>query len=69
VDKAYHKQGIARQMINFVLEELKKNKNVTKVTLNSSFYAIKAYKQLGFVQTGEQQEKDGIVYIPMAIEI
>jgi len=56
-------------MINFVLGELKKNENVTRVTLNSSFYAVKAYEQMGFVITGEQQEKDGIVFIPMALTL
>ena len=33
--------------------------------VNSSPYAVKAYEQLSFVKTGEQQEKDGIIFIPM----
>ena len=69
VDKHHHKQEIAPAMINFVLEELKKNENVTRVTLNSSFYAVKAYEHMGFVIEGEQQEKDGIVFISMVCEL
>ena len=65
VDKRYHKKGIARQMFAFVLKELKKTKGTAKITVNSSPYAVKAYERLGFVKTGEQQEKDGIIFIPM----
>ncbi|MCL2857317.1 MAG: GNAT family N-acetyltransferase [Oscillospiraceae bacterium] len=69
VDKRHHGTGIARQMFNFVLEELAKNKNVTQITVNSSPYATKIYENLGFVKTSEQQEKDGIIYLPMAYPI
>lgn len=65
VDKEYHKKGIARQLFNVVLECLKKDKEVTQITVNSSPYAVKVYERLGFVRTGEKQEKDGIIFIPM----
>jgi len=65
VDKRCHRKGIARQMFNFVLEDLIKNKSAEQITVNSSPYAVKAYERLGFMKTGEQQEKDGILYIPM----
>jgi len=64
VDKAHHRQGIARQLFQTLLEELR-TQNVTQLTVNSSPYAVKAYEHLGFVQTQEQQEKDGILFIPM----
>ena len=65
VDKQHHRKGIARQMFNVVLEDLKKNESVTQVTVNSSPYAVKVYEHLGFIKTGEQQEKDGILFTPM----
>jgi len=69
VDKIHHRKGIARQMFHVVLDELKKNEDVTKITVNSSPYAVTAYKRLGFEKTGERQEKDGIVFVPMMYNI
>ncbi|MCL2589216.1 MAG: GNAT family N-acetyltransferase [Oscillospiraceae bacterium] len=66
VDKQYHGQGIARQLFRVVCDELGKNKSVTQITVNSSPYAMKAYEHLGFTKTGEQQENNGIIFIPMA---
>ena len=66
VDKRHHRKGIARQLLNTVLAEIKDNANTTRMTVNSSPYAAPAYERLGFVKTDEQQEKDGIIYIPMA---
>jgi predicted GNAT family N-acyltransferase len=66
VDKQHHRKGIARQLFDNVLTELKKNSEVTQITVNSSPYAVSTYERFGFTKTDEQQEKDGIVYIPMA---
>lgn len=61
VDGAYHHQGIGRALWEAVLEE-----NEAKIiTVHSSLYAEKIYKKLGFVQTGDVQNEDGIQYIPM----
>ena len=65
VDKQYHRQGIARQLFDLVRDELEENKDVTQITVNSSPYAVKAYEHLGFTKTEEQQEKDGIIFVPM----
>ena len=66
VDKRYHRQGIARQLFDVALDWFKQSKDVKQITVNSSPYAVKAYERLGFVKTAEQQEKDGVIYIPMA---
>jgi len=65
VDKEYHRKGIAKKMFTVFLDELKKNKEVKQITVNSSPYAVKVYEHLGFVKMGEQCEKDGIVFTPM----
>jgi len=65
VDKRHHRKGIARQLFLSVLETLKENKSITQITVNASPYAVKAYECLGFTKTGEQEEKDGILFIPM----
>lgn len=69
VDKNHHRQGIARELFNTVLEGLKKSGSVTQMTVNSSPYAVHVYERLGFNRTGPQQENDGIIFIPMAREL
>lgn len=69
VDKAYHKQGIARQLFQFVLTEIKQHPDIRSITVNSSPYAVEAYERLGFVRAGEQQEQNGILFIPMAYAV
>ena len=65
VDKRHHRRGIAGEMFRFVLEGLKEDESVTQITVNSSPYAVAVYERLGFVKTGEQQEEDGILFVPM----
>ena len=66
VDKRHHRKGIARKLLDNVLAGINGSADITKMTVNSSPYAVKVYERLGFVKTDEQQEKDGIIYIPMA---
>jgi len=65
VDKRHHGKGIAKQLLGALLEELRGNRDVTRISVNSSPYALKIYEKMGFARTGERQEKDGIVFIPM----
>lgn len=61
VDGAYHKQGIGRKLWETMLE----NSTADVITVHSSLYASEIYRRLGFLQTGEETEDGGIVYIPM----
>ena len=66
VDKRYHRKGIAKKLFTTFLDELRKNKEVKQVTVNSSPYAVRIYEQLEFIKTGEQCEReDGIIFTPM----
>ena len=65
VDKRYHRRGIARELFDVVLEEVRGFDNIAQITVNSSPYAVGVYEHLGFRKVGEQQEKDGIIFIPM----
>jgi len=65
VDKKHHRQGIAKQLYNTVLSEIRENRDITQVSVNSSPYAVAVYEKLGFIKTDEQQEKDGIIFVPM----
>jgi GNAT superfamily N-acetyltransferase len=61
VDEAYHCQGIAKKMYQAMLTEL----SPKKLTVNSSPYAVPAYKRLGFRLNGEEETVSGIRFQPM----
>jgi len=42
-----------------------KNDHCSEVSVNSSLYAVEAYKRLGFVATNAEQQKNGIRFVPM----
>ena len=62
VEDQYHKMGIGKQL----MEEALKNCQTNKMTVNSSPYAVKIYRALGFVEVDTEQISDGIRYIPMS---
>ncbi|MGP5429383.1 GNAT family N-acetyltransferase [Enterococcus malodoratus] len=61
VDEAYHRQGIAKQMYQTMLLELRPK----KLTVNSSPYAVPAYEKLGFRLQGQEETVSGIRFQPM----
>lgn len=66
VHKQHQHQGIAKQLFQVALEDtLQRRPDTDKITVNSSPYAVDAYAHLGFIQTGDQQEADGIIFTPM----
>lgn len=64
VDKKYHRMGIATKLFNEIHSRLQL-KNIDKIKLNSSPYAIPFYEKIGFVSTDIEQTKNGIRYTPM----
>ena len=70
VDKNYHKQGIASNLIKMAKIHCRENnKNLQAITVNSSPYAIEFYHKLGFQDTNTEQLVDGIRFTPMKIEV
>ena len=61
VDDRFHRMGIGRLLVESAL----KNCHTNKMTVNSSPYAVKIYRALGFVEVDTEQISDGIRYIPM----
>ena len=66
VDRGYHRQGIATELLKRMVCELKIH-GAEVIKLNSSRYALPFYKNFGFVQTGAEQKLDGfdVTHIPM----
>jgi len=65
VDKEYHRQGIARTLFRKVVEYCSKISDCSEISVNSTLYAVEAYKRLGFVATDTEQQKNGIRFVPM----
>ncbi|QHI73614.1 GNAT family N-acetyltransferase [Aminipila terrae] len=61
VHEIYHGQGIGRKLFETVISE----STGEKITVNSSPYAVKIYKKLGFLPDSDEQIADGLRYIPM----
>jgi GNAT superfamily N-acetyltransferase len=61
VDGHYHRKGIARRLIEMMIEYF----NPAEITVNSSPYAVEAYRKLGFINTDSERTKNGIRFIPM----
>jgi ribosomal protein S18 acetylase RimI-like enzyme len=71
VVKELHRQGIAKQAMQMLLEILKDVKNIDLVTHPENEGAIKLYKSLGFKQIGEPIKNyfdDGEPRIKMILE-
>jgi len=70
VNKEFHRNGIARGLLNKSIEiALSKNPRLRNITVNSSRYAEPVYQRMGFVRTQRMQIEKGIKYIPMALKL
>lgn len=70
VREKYHRQGIAKKMLAFALNDMRnKDRTINHISVNSSPYAQKIYRKMAFIETDEMQKQEGIIYIPMVLEI
>ncbi|MCR4755944.1 MAG: GNAT family N-acetyltransferase [Lachnospiraceae bacterium] len=69
VDGNYHNLGIGRKLINKAASYLRSNTEFSKMTVNSAPVAKDFYHKLGFTDCGEMAHKDGIIYIPMEMDL
>lgn len=64
VDKEYHRKGIGKMLFHHSIIELRK-RQVEKIRLNASPYAVPFYHAMGFKDSDVQQDFHGILYTPM----
>jgi GNAT superfamily N-acetyltransferase len=70
VDKAYQRQGIAKKLIDESLKEcIRRDPKLEKVYVHASPYSISIYKKLGFIETDNMREENGMKYLPMEMII
>ncbi len=65
VDGNYHRQGIGKKLFQKVLE----HNTASRVTVNSSPFAVTIYRKLGFIDTDKEQTVNGLRFTPMAYEV
>lgn len=65
VDKAYHRQGVGRNLISYLCNYMLTEMNQWKVTVHAAPYAVDFYHKLGFYDTGPVTYQNGIIYTPM----
>lgn len=68
VNKAYHRNGIAKALFSQVISDLKKQE-VKSIKLNSTPYAVPFYHSIGFKDLGKQQTYQGILFTPMELKL
>lgn len=66
VDERFQRQGIAAELLRRALEICV---GKTAITVHSSPNAVEAYRHLGFQATGPEETKNGIRFVPMALNI
>ena len=67
VSRDGHGQGLGRRLWQRLMDEA--GPEISTFTVNSSPYAVPVYRRLGFQPTGPQEEKNGISYVPMRLEV
>jgi len=70
VDKKYQGQGIAKRLFNESLKEIiQRDFNLDKFYVHASPYSIPIYRKMGFIETDNMREENGIKYLPMEMII
>jgi len=64
VSGEHHRKGIARRLLETMIDYY----DPDAITVNSSPYALEAYRRLGFVETKQEQTENGIRFTPMKWE-
>lgn len=69
VAKEYQKQGISKELLRIARHRCsEKNPFLSEITVNSSPFALDAYKRLGFSVTGPEKTENGIICVPMCVK-
>jgi GNAT superfamily N-acetyltransferase len=64
VRKEYHRRGIARALFETAKQTCAAS-GAKEITVNSSPYAVEAYRRIGFAPADEEKNVNGIRYTPM----
>jgi hypothetical protein len=63
-------EGIAKRLFKRAVKECRKrHPDLKTITVNSSLFAEPVYTRMGFMTTGSVQKKNGIIFVPMALDV
>lgn len=65
VDKNYQGRGIAKALFKEIVSICESDYSITKISVNSSPYAINFYRKIGFLAIEKEKVKNGIRFTPM----
>ena len=65
VDNEYHRKGVGKALIKYLQEYMLANTGYEKMTVNAAPYGVPFYHAVGFMDTGVETRKEGIIYTPM----
>jgi GNAT superfamily N-acetyltransferase len=68
VAERFHRQGLAARLWTEARAAARTAGNPGRFTVNSSRYAIPVYERFGFRATGPEVHKDGVIFVPMALD-
>lgn len=68
VDEHYHRMGIGKSLVGYVIQHLKSTMQTGRLTVNSSPYAVGFYHRLGFKDIDKTREKNGVIYTSMMLD-
>ena len=70
VHRKFQRRGIARRLVELTIERCREAiPNLANFTVNSGRYAVPVYERLGFRATTAEQEKNGIRFTPMVLNL
>lgn len=69
VAKEWQKHGVGRALWQKVMSAALTVGNANAFTVNSTAYGQAVYERFGFTSTGPVTQRDGMMYIPMALKI
>lgn len=65
VEESFHKKGIGTNLVKELCSYLFREECITRITVNSSPFAVGFYHKLGFKDMDKELTADGIRYTPM----
>lgn len=70
VDSAHQKKGVAKRLVRRAAAWcIGQNPSLAHITVNASPAGVPAYLAMGFYPLSEEQEKEGMRYTPMRIDV
>lgn len=69
VDAEYHRLGIGSSLLKKAVMDTKEiAPDMDRLRVNASPYSVPFFKAMGFEAVGEEQELDGLKFVPMAVQ-